>query len=42
MYTQYLELNYLIFLNCFFRYQTGFRCPRPLFKFEHADFPGNS
>ncbi len=21
---------------------TGFRCPRPLFKFEHAGFPGNS
>lgn len=19
---------------------TGFRCPRPLFKFEHANFPG--
>ena len=19
---------------------TGFRCPRPLFKFEHASFPG--
>ena len=21
---------------------TGFRCPRPLFKFEHAGFPGKT